>query len=249
MCKGAGKIIDTFVQICYDEKEDTVTSPLKGVSVMRNYVIVIGRQFGSGGHEIGIKLAQKLGIPLYDKDILASIAQEQGITPERLHKMDEDLRGNHMLNMGLQTQKFHVFNPGLMFETDTSSIISRDQAFRWQAEKIRELADAGPCIIIGRCADYILREHPGLISVFITAPLLVREARIARLHPNHPRENNETYLEFIQKTDKARSSYYNYHTDRVWSDIGNYHLCIDSAKLGVDGTVEFLADYVKHAMG
>lgn len=215
---------------------------------MRKFVIVIGRQFGSGGHEIGVKLAEKLGIPLYDKEILAHIAEEQGITVERLHKMDEDLKGNHLLNVGIQAQKFHLFNPGMLFETDTSSIISRDQAFQWQTEKIRELAEAGPCVIIGRCADYILRDHPGLVSVFVTAPLLVRENRIAKLHPNHPREHYETYIEFIQKTDKARASYYNYHTDREWADIGNYHLCVDSSKLGVDGTVEMLADYVKHAM-
>lgn len=213
----------------------------------KKYVIVIGRQFGSGGHEIGVKLAKKLGIPLYDKEILAHIAEEQGITAERLHKMDESLRGNHMLNVGLQAQKFHLFNPGMLFETDTSSVLSRDQVYEWQSEKIKELADAGPCVIIGRCADVVLRKHPGLISVFVTAPLAVREARIAGLYPNHPRENYETHLQFIQKMDKARANYYAFHTDRDWADIGNYHLCVDSSKLGIDGTVEMLADYVKHA--
>lgn len=213
----------------------------------KRYVIVIGRQFGSGGHEIGVKLAEKLGIPLYDKEILAHIAEEQGITAERLQKMDEDLKGNHLLNVGLQAQKFRLFNPGLLFETDTSSIISRDQIFAWQEKKIRELAEEGPCVIIGRCADYILRDDPGLISVFIAAPMAAREERIARLHPNHPRENYETHVQFIQKTDKARANYYSFHTDRDWGDIGNYHLCVDSTKLGVDGTVEMLADYVKHA--
>jgi len=213
----------------------------------KRYVIVIGRQFGSGGHEIGVKLAEKLGIPLYDKEILAHIAEEQGIDQERLHRMDEDLKGNHLLNVGLQAQKFRLFNPGMLFETDTSAIISRDQAFAWQEKKILELAEQGPCVIIGRCADYILRNDPGLISVFITAPLAAREERIARLHPDHPRENYETHIQFIQKTDRARANYYSFHTGRDWGNIGNYHLCVDSTKLGIDGTVEMLADYVNHA--
>lgn len=208
-------------------------------------VIVIGRQFGSGGHEIGVRLAERLGIPLYDKEILAHIAQEQGITAERLQKMDEDLKGNHMLNVGIQAQKFQLFNPGMLFETDTSSVISREQAFAWQEEKIRQLAQEGPCIFIGRCADYILRDCPGLVSVFVTAPLAAREARIARVYPDHPRLKNETHLEFLLKMDKARASYYSFHTDRKWSDIGNYHLCVDSTRLGIDGTVELLAAYVQ----
>lgn len=212
----------------------------------KRYVIVIGRQFGSGGHEIGVKLAEKLGIPLYDKEILAHIAEEQGITPERLHKMDENLRGNHLLNVGIQAQKFNIYNVGLLFETDTSTMISRDQVYEWQSKKIRELADQGPCVIIGRCADDVLRDDPGLISVFITAPLIVREERIARLYPNHPRENYESHIEFIQKMDKARANYYSFHTDREWADMGNYHLCLDSSKLGIDGTVDLLAAYVEH---
>jgi len=214
----------------------------------KQFVVVIGRQFGSGGHAIGVKLAEMLGVPLYDKEILAHIAEEQGITPERLHRMDEDLKGNHLLNIGLQAQKFRPYNIGMLFETDTGAMISRDQAFRWQTEKIRELAEKGSCVIIGRCADYILREHPGMISVFITAPLADREARIARLHPDHPRENYETHIEFIQKTDKARANYYSYHTGQQWGDIGNYHLCADSSKLGIDGTAEMLADFVKHVL-
>ena len=212
------------------------------------YVVVIGRQFGSGGHEIGVRLAEKLGIPLYDKEILAKIAQEKDIDPERLNKMDESLRGGQLLNVGIQAAGFRLNNPGYFFETDTSAVVCRNQAFEWQAETIRKLAEEGSCVMIGRCADYVLRNHPGLISVFISAPLADRESRIARLHPDHPRKYHETHLEFIQKTDKARASYYNYHTDRNWASIGNYHLCLDSSKLGIEGSVNLLADYVKHAM-
>ena len=214
----------------------------------KQYVVVIGRQFGSGGHEIGVRLAEKLGIPLYDKEILAHIAEEQGVTAERLHKMDEDLKGNRLLNIGLQAQGKSLFNSGFLFETDTRSMITRDQVFDWQTAKIKELAEAGPCIIIGRCADYILRDYPGLISVFITASLAAREARISRLYPNHPREYYETHLELILKTDKARANYYSFHTDRNWGEVGNYHLCLDSTKLGIEGTVEMLAEYIRLAV-
>lgn len=214
----------------------------------KHYVIVIGRRFGSGGHEIGAKLAEKLGIPLYDKEILAHIAEEQGITIERLHRMDEDLKGNRLVNIGLQAQGKSLFDPGILFETDTSTIITRDQIYRWQSAKIRELAQKGSCVIIGRCADDVLRDHPGLISVFITAPLIAREDRISRLYPDHPREYSESHLELIQKTDKARANYYSFHTNRNWGDIGNYHLCLDSSKLGIDGTVQILAEYVKYAV-
>lgn len=215
----------------------------------KQFVIVIGRQFGSGGHAIGVRLSEMLGIPLYDKEILAHIAQEQGIAAQRLQKMDEDLKGNQMVNVGIQARNFHPFNIGMLFETDTSAIITRDQSFRWQAEKIRELAEKGSCVIIGRCADVILKDHPGLVSVFITAPLAQRESRIARLYPDHPRLNSETHLEFILKTDKARAAYYNYHTDREWAGIGNYHLCLDSSRLGIDGAATVIAGYVKQVIG
>jgi len=210
------------------------------------YVIVIGRQFGSGGHEIGVRLAEKLGIRLYDKDILARIAEEKGIDEERLHKMDENLAGNRWFNVGLQARGMGVLGSSFLFETDTSAVIDRDRVFAWQSELICKLAEEEDCVIIGRCADYVLREHPGLISIFVTAPPEAREARIRERYPNHQKDAYETYNEFIRRTDRARSNYYSFHTDRDWGDIGNYHLVVDSTKLGVDGTVNMLEDYVKH---
>ena len=210
------------------------------------YVIVIGRQFGSGGHEIGEKLAKKLGIPLYDKDILAKIAEEKGIEADRLQKMDENLKGNHWLNVGLQASGRSLLGSSFLFETDTSAVISRDQVFAWQSKLIRELAEKEDCIIIGRCADYILRDHPGLISIFVTAPFAKREERIQERYPSHQKDAYETYNEFIRRTDRARANYYSFHSDRDWGDIGNYHLVVDASRLGVDGTVNMLEDYVKH---
>lgn len=211
----------------------------------KQYVIVIGRQFGSGGREIGASLAKKLGIPLYDKTVLARVAEEKGISDERLRKMDEDLRGNRFQNIGLGSRT-PLFGARFLYETDTTSMITSDSVYQWQSDVIRKLADDGPCVIIGRCADDVLRDHPNLISIFISAPFAAREERIARLYPNHPRENYETHAEFIRKTDKARANYYNFHTDRQWGDISNYHLCVDATRLGLEGTVEMLADYVNH---
>lgn len=214
----------------------------------KRYVIVIGRQYGSGGREIGVKLAEKLGIPLYDKDILATIAEEKGIEHERIVSMDENIQGNRLQNIGMQVGK-HLLGSGYMYETDPRSIFSRDQVFDWQRELVKKLAAEGPCVIIGRCADYILQEDPNLISLFITAPFKSRLERIKRLHPEYPKEHYESHAEVIRKTDRIRATYYNYHTDREWGDARNYHLVVDATKLGIDGTVDMLLDYVKHAVG
>ena len=208
------------------------------------YVIVIGRHFGSGGREIGEKLAAALNIPLYDKSILGRVAEEQGVSDERLRKMDEYLNGNRFQNILLQA-KHAALGTAYFYETDPSMVIDRDKVFDWQSDLIKRLAQEGPCIVVGRCADYVLREHPNLISIFVTAPKDVREERIARLHPNHPKENYETHRQFIDKTDRLRGYYYEYHTKRRWDDLSHYDLCVDSSVLGIDGTVDMILDYVK----
>lgn len=209
----------------------------------KQYVIVISRHFGSGGRQIGVGLSEKLGIPLYDKSILGKVAQEQGVSDERLRKMDEYLNGNRLQNIGLQVGKV-IMGSGFMYETDPSMVLDREKVFQWQSDLIRRLAEEGPCIIVGRCADYVLRDHPNLISLFITAPKAVREERIRELHPNHPREHYETHRQFIEKTDRLRGYYYEYHTGRSWEDMRHYDLCVDSSKLGIEGTVEMLLDYI-----
>lgn len=210
----------------------------------KQYVIVIGRKFGSGGREIGERLAEKLGIPLYDKTILGKVAQEQEIDDSRLREMDEYLNAHRFTNIGLQLKKT-TFNPSSLFETHPEGIIDREKVYEWQSDVIRKLAEAGPCIIVGRCADEVLKDHPNLISLFITAPLQVREERIKELYPNIPQEKYQTHRQYINQTDRLRSHYYNYHTGRDWGDIANYEMVMDSSKLGIPGTAEFLAEYVK----
>lgn len=208
------------------------------------YVIVIGRKYGSGGRAIGEILSEKLGIPLYDKTILAKVAEEQKIPDERLRSMDEYLNAHRFTNIGLQTKKA-LFNPGNWFETNPEGILDREKVFQWQSDVIRRLAEEGPCIIVGRCADEVLKDHPNMISLFITAPMAVREERITRLYPDIPETKYQTYRQYINQTDRLRSHYYNYHTGRDWGDITNYDLVLDSSKLGIEGTAEFLENYIR----
>ena len=210
----------------------------------KQYVIVIGRKFGSGGREIGEKLAEKLGIPLYDKTILGKVAEDQKIEDSRLRAMDEYLNAHRFTNIGLQAKKA-LFNPGNLFETHPEGILDREKVYAWQSDVIRELAKKGPCIIIGRCADEVLKDHPNLISLFITAPMDVREKRIEEKYPNVQREKYMTYRQYINQTDRLRSHYYNYHTGRDWGGIANYDLILDSSKLGIPETADFLAEYIK----
>lgn len=210
----------------------------------KQYVIVIGRQFGSGGREIGEKLAEKFGIPLYDKTILGMVAEEQNIPDSRLREMDEYLNAHRFKNIGLQLKK-NVIAPSYLFETHPDGIIDREKVYEWQVDVIRRLAEKGPCIFIGRCADEILRDHPDLIDIFIRAPLAEREKRIARLYPNIPQEKNMTFVQYINQTDRLRAHYYNYHTGKEWGDAANHDLVLDSSKLGIDGTVGLLDAYIR----
>lgn len=210
----------------------------------KQYVIVIGRKFGSGGREIGERLSKILDIPLYDKTILGMVAEEQGIDDARLRQMDEYLNAHRFKNIGLQLKK-GVVSPAYLFETNPEGIIDREKVYEWQSDVIRRLAEQGPCIIVGRCADEVLKDHPGLISLFITAPMSVREARIAKLYPDLLEVKAQTPRQYVNQTDRLRAHYYNYHTGKEWGSTANHELILDSSKLGVEGTAEFLAEYIK----
>ena len=210
----------------------------------KQYVIVIGRKYGSGGRRIGEILSEKLGIPLYDKTILGMVAEEQSIPDERLREMDEYLNAHRFKNIGLQLKK-GLISPSYLFETNPEGIIDREKVFEWQSDVIRRLAEKGSCIVVGRCADYVLREHPNKISLFITAPLDARESRIRQLYPDLPGEKNQSFREYINQTDRLRAHYYSYHTGKEWDDIKNYDLIMDSSKLGIEGTADVLETYIR----
>lgn len=207
----------------------------------KRYVITIGRQFGSGGREIALGLAEKLGIPFYDKALLEKAAEKNGVSEEVLDKTDEKVEGN--VSETVHRSLSIMLGNSVDYSTYFDSVNTNDRVFRLKAQMIRELADQGPCVIVGRCADYVLRDDPGLISIFIAAPMAARVERIQKLYPNL---HDNAPAALIRQTDKSRANYYNYNTDRKWGSIDNYHLCVDSSRLGVQGTIDMLADYVKN---
>ncbi|MDL2243248.1 cytidylate kinase-like family protein [Bacteroidales bacterium OttesenSCG-928-J19] len=198
-----------------------------------NYIITIGRQLGSGGKSIGEALSKELGIPCYDKELLSLASKESGLGKEYFEQMDEkESRSFFGSLMG--------FRSGYMGSSQ-NNYLSNETLFKIQSDTIRELAQKGSCIFVGRCADYILREHPHLISVFITADPDDRITRIA--HDNSISKQEAETL--IEKTDKKRASYYNYYSNKVWGLASSYDLCINSSILGLEKTTEFILEFVK----
>jgi cytidylate kinase len=200
---------------------------------MDNIVFSIGRQFGSGGGEIGRMLANELSIPYYDKELLAIAAQESGLCPEVFEKADE------RESDGLSYAFSLGFSPlGMYIPYD--DILSNEKLFLLQSKTIQNLAAKESCVIIGRCSDYILRDNPNCLSFFIHNTLDNRIKHVTK------RENvNETRAkELIAKADKSRAAYYNYYTNKLWGVASSYNFSIDVSILGTDGTVALLKDLI-----
>ena len=185
-------------------------------------VITVGRQYGSGGREIGTMLAKQLGIAYYDDMLLKEAAEESGLCEELFRSFDERPK-SFLYSIAMDPYSFsmnHVTPKGSIEQ---------------------QLADKGPCVLIGRCADYALKDRDDVINLFITAPL---ENRIKRVAARNGISENEA-KDRIKKTDKSRASYYNYYSAKDWGDAKSYDLCIDSSLLGIDGTVELLKDLIR----
>ena len=204
------------------------------------YVINIGRQLGSGGREIGVKLAKELGIAFYDKELIELASQESGLCKEFFEKADE--KASQSLIGGLFGTRFPFITEGSM---PYSNCLSNDALFKIQSDVIRELAEKQSCLFVGRCADYILRDHPRCANVFISSS---PEARIERLMATLEISAEEAE-ELMEKADKKRSSYYNYYSYKTWGAAATYHLCVDSSVLGIEGTVEFVKEFVTKKLG
>lgn len=191
-----------------------------------NYpIICISREYASGGREIGQKLAKELNIPFYDRTIVEAAAVESGLAPEFIEKNEQKFRGSMLFNLSMGN---HTINP--MGTTLT------DKVFIAQREIILNIAKKGPCVIVGRCADYILRNHPNLFTVFISADL---EARRQRAVEDYECDFFETE-KIIRTMDKQRSRHYHYYTDRTWGDRSLYTMMLNSTQLGADLCVELL---------
>ena len=202
---------------------------------MTNTIITIGREFGSGGCEIGHKLAEKLGIKCYDKDMLDLAAKESGICQEIFESHDEKPTNSFLYSLVMDTYSF-----GYSSGSYTDMPLNH-KVFLAQFDAIKKIADEGPCILVGRCADYALEEYDNVLSIFIHADLDARVRRIARIYDL----TDAKAKELIVKTDKKRSSYYNYYSNKRWGDVNSYDMCLNSSMLGIEGTAEAIEKLVE----
>lgn len=196
---------------------------------MTKTIITISRQYGSGGRIVAKKLSQKLNIPFYDHDLITMAAKESGLSEQLFENAD------------LQTTNSFLYPITVLGTSpDAQGIPLPDKIFLQQCEVIRQISKQS-CVIVGRCADYVLRKDPGCISVFLHASIQNRITR-ARDEYHLTAKNPE---DAILKIDKKRSAYYNYYTEQNWGIAENYHLSIDSGKLGLDGAVSLIEEYVR----
>ena len=198
-----------------------------------NTVFTIGRQFGSGGRQVGKNLAEKLGIPFYDKELIAISAQDSGLSEALFSNADEKATSSIFYSLVMGN---YPMASGALGVTEMPL---NDQLFLIQSKTIKRLASEGSCVIVGRCADYILREMENTINIFIHADLDSRAERAIRVYEVEEKKAVDVCL----KTDKQRANFYNYYSDRKWGMCRTYDLSLDSGKLGIDGCVDQIINY------
>lgn len=197
----------------------------------KKFVVAISRQYGSGGHEIGRKLAERLGVKFYDKELLAKIAQDSGMSKTLVEFYDEMPSKSLLFSLAMDA-----------YPMSFTEVPINQKVFQAQVETIRKIAEEGSCVIIGRCADSILSDDPNLVSVFIHADM---DSKIARVKDRDELSEDKA-RERIIKTDKKRASFYNFYSlDKRWGDVNSHDLTIDSGKLGISKSVELIYDYLK----
>ena len=206
---------------------------------MKKFVISIGRQIGSGGKLIAEKLGQRLQIPTYDKKLLEIAARESGLDARVFENADEQESSN------LFGGVFSIHGSLSNFLTGNGSCLESDQLFQIQSETIRDIVRKESCIIIGRCAEYVLRDNPDMLSIFITADSEERMQRIA----HKEKVSDEKAKDMMEKGDKKRRSYHDYYATSPWGDAASYDLCINSSVLGIEGTVDFIYTFIKNRFG
>lgn len=195
---------------------------------MKLQIITISREFGSGGRTIGKKVAEQLQIAYYDEEIVSEIAKESGLAESFVKEQGEYAN----------TSSHFLFNFNNWGNGVTSTL--SDRLYVLQRNLICELAEKGPCVIVGRCADYVLRERRDCLNVFVHADMEFRADRIVRLYG----EKEDAPQKRLEEKDKKRSTYYKYYTNRTWGKAQNYHLCLDSGMLGIEHCVQIICDVV-----
>ena len=200
-----------------------------------NTLVTIGRQFGSGGKEIGAKLAENLGIPFYDRELLTRAAKESGFAEEMLQNHDERPTNSFLYNLVMDTYSFG-YNASSFVDMPISH-----KVFLAQFDTIKKIADDGPCVIVGRCADYALADYKNVLNIFIFGD---EECKVKRIMERFNLSEDKA-KDMIVKKDKQRQSYYNYYSSKKWGRADTYDLCINSSVLGIEGTVKLLTQYVE----
>ena len=196
-----------------------------------NTIITIGRQFGSGGHKIGNMLSERLDIPLYDYNLIRMAARELNVTDEAARQVDETILGRFLSAYVVGTGDYTAF-----MTDDVYGVPLSDRMYNVQTEIIKKLADRGPCIFVGRCADYILGDYSNMINTFIYAYKDDRINRIMKLYNLNEKQAKDR----IKKVDKERKLYYEAHTGREWGAIESHEILLNASLTGIDGAVEIL---------
>lgn len=198
-------------------------------------VITIGRQFGSGGREIGKKLAESLDIPFYDKELIQLAAKKSGVCEEVFESVDEQATNSFLYSLAM----------GAYTLGNTTSLVTEmpinDKLFILQSDIIKNLAQEGPCVIVGRCGNYVLRDNPDCVHLFIYADMECRIKRVSNLH--HISESK--VKDKILKTDKKRANYCNYYTNEKWGVMQNYDFSLNSSRMSADRCVEVIENYLR----
>lgn len=198
---------------------------------MEHVIFTIGRQFGAGGRAVAALIGDKLGIPVYDNSLLTEAAKEYGYSPDIFKKRDE---------------KHHLFGLSRLFSSNAynaDNYMGDNMLFQMQSQAIREIAAKGPCVIIGRCADYILRDHSKLVSVFLTATMDVRVERVVR----RLQVDAKTAEKIINRKENNRKEYYNGYTLGNWGDSSTYKMCINTSAIGMEETADLIIEFARKA--
>ena len=201
---------------------------------MSNKIYTIGREFGSGGKAVGEKLAERLGIKLYDKELLQQAAKDSGFCEEIFENHDEKPTNSFLYSLVMDTYSVSGYSAAPFLDMPLNH-----KVFLAQFETIKKIAETESCVIVGRCADYALADNPDCINIFIHADMDIRVRNICK--SLNVTENKAR--DIINKTDKQRASYYNYYTSKKWGDSKSYNLSLDAGKLGIDNCVEMILKY------
>ncbi len=202
---------------------------------MKNYIVTIAREYGSGGRECGKKLAELTGYKFYDKDLITLAAQKSGMSTDALNSVDEKAASSLLYTLALGSS---IYNSGM----GSVNLPINDKLFVVQSQIIKDIANSGEgAIIVGRCADYVLSERDNVVKVYITSDF---DTRVNTVMKRHDLTQSQA-RDLIIKTDKRRSNYYSYYTGEKWGKADKYDVVVSTAKIGIDGAAGLIADYIK----